>query len=657
MTRAAQTLQSGARGSETGDGGDRRQFLPMTRPEMNDLGWPQIDILLVTGDAYVDHPSFGAALLGRWLAAHGFRVGIVAQPRCDTTDDILRMGRPRLFAGVTAGALDSMLAHYTAFRKKRREDAYTPGGKAGARPNRACIAYAGLVRRAFPGLPVAAGGIEASMRRTAHYDFWTDSIRRSILLDSKADVLVYGMAEKAILEVAQRLARDAWAAERPDTSQARERLRGIAGTVTWGHPEDARYQAAQPLPSYAELCADPRRLMEATLALERQVHHGGPWLTQRTDERVIAVAPPAEALTTAELDALHGLPFTYRAHPSYREAIPAEAMIRFSITSHRGCAGGCSFCSLALHQGRQVRSRSAASIVGEVQRMVRHPAWRGSVTDVGGPTANMWGARCAAHPEQCPRTSCLFPGICRNLVADQAAVAGLLRQVKHVPGVRHVRTASGIRHDLALEDMTYVKALVSDFVGGQLKLAPEHAVARVLRLMRKPGFEVFERFLRVFEAECRRIGKEQYIIPYLISAFPGCTDDDMAQLASWLRKRAWSPRQVQCFIPTPGTVATAMFAGRIDPGGNPIYVARSDAERLRQHGMLLDAAPRRGAGRSKNVDAASDEGLAFADDLTDGGVADRASGKAGAGHGQRGANQPRCDHRARAGRESRHPAP
>jgi len=559
----------------------------MSRDEMDRRNWSELDVLIITGDAYVDHPTFGAALLGRWLAAHGFRVGIVAQPRWGDTAEIARMGRPRLFAGVTAGTMDSMLAHYTAFRKLRTDDAYTPGGRHGARPNRASIVYTNLVRQAFPGLPVVLGGIEASLRRASHYDFWTDKIRRSILLDSKADLLVYGMGERAILETARHL-----------EAGAPNPLRGIAGTAFVTPAIEALCALPQGpdadhlilLPSHEAILADPEALMEATLAIERQVHQGVHWAAQESGGRCVAFTPPAEPLTSDDLDALYALPFTRKAHPSYREPIPAAAMIQFSVTSHRGCAGGCTFCSLGLHQGRQIRSRSARSIEDEVRAMTHHPDWAGSVSDVGGPTANMWGARCTADPSTCRRTDCLTPRLCRHFATRDAELADLLRTLRALEGVKHVRVASGVRYDLGGDESPYLRALVAEFVGGQLKVAPEHCSDRVLELMRKPRFDTFEAFLRLFERESRRAGKEQYVIPYLISAFPGCTDEDMRLLARWLKDRGWKPRQVQCFIPTPGTVATAMYHAGMDTEGQAIYVAKTDAERLRQHHILIPAA-------------------------------------------------------------------
>lgn len=547
---------------------------------MERLGWPELDILFVTGDAYVDHPAFGAALLGRWLVSHGFRAGIVAQPRWNTPDDVAAMGRPRLFAGITAGAMDSMLAHYTAFRKKRRDDAYSPGGKAGLRPNRATIVYTSVVRSAFPGLPVVLGGIEASLRRATHYDFWSDQIRRPILLDSKADLLVYGMGERAVLEVATRLRQE------PGSPVV---LRGIPGTAWTARRDTLELDSNEALllPSHEEIEEDSRKLMTATLVLERHVHEGFRRAVQAVGDRTVVIEPPARPLTTSELDTLYALPFTRRAHPAYKEPIPAVEMIQFSVTTHRGCGGGCSFCSLALHQGRRIASRSAESILHEVTELTGNPEWKGSLTDIGGPSANMWGAKCLRDPARCRRASCLTPAPCRHFRANQRALIDLLCAVSRIPGVNHVRVASGVRHDLALQEPEYVDVLTGRFTGGQLKVAPEHLCDEVLRLMRKPPFQVFLEFMTVFERESRQARKEQYLVPYLISAFPGCTDAHMRELARWLRERGWKPQQVQCFIPTPGTVATAMFYAGVDPDGNPIHVARTDAQRLRQHGILV----------------------------------------------------------------------
>ena len=568
--------------------------LPMFPEEMAARGWDALDVLLVTGDAYVDHPAFGVALLGRWLEAHGFRVGIIAQPDWKQPEAVQRLGRPRLFAGVTAGALDSMLAHYTAFRKKRREDAYTPGGQSGARPNRATLVYTGLVRQAFPGLPVVIGGIEASLRRTSHYDFWSDALRRSILLDSKADLLVAGMGEASLLGIAEALAAGRDPRGVPGVAFALKKGEGAADFAG-----EARVRA---LPSHEEITAERARLIEATRLLEAQAHDGEPWLMQASGGRQVLLPPLPPPLSQAALDRLYALPFTRQAHPVYADPIPAEEMIRFSITAHRGCGGGCAFCSLALHQGRRIQSRSADSITAEAQALTEHPAFRGSISDIGGPTANMWGARCTLPKGRCQRESCLAPQICPHFKVDQSAWLRLLDRVAKLPGVKHLRVASGLRYDLALTEEEFARAFVQRYVGGQLKVAPEHSEDAVLARMRKPGFAVFERFLRFFTAASKAKGREQYLIPYLMSALPGCRDEEMRRLKRWLDQHGWRPQQVQCFIPTPGTLATAMYYAGVDTQGRPIPVARSDADRLRQHRILMGgSAPGRAQGPGKET--------------------------------------------------------
>ncbi|OLN28852.1 Fe-S OXIDOREDUCTASE [Desulfovibrio sp. DV] len=564
-------------------------FLPMTRAEMDRLGWDSLDILLVSGDAYVDHPSFGAPLLGRWLVSHGYKTGLITQPRWelgpDDPGDVAAMGRPRLFAGVTAGSLDSMLAHYTAFRKKRSDDAYTPGGLAGARPNRACIVYTNLVRRAFPGLPVALGGIEASLRRVSQYDFWSQSLRKSILLDAKASVVLYGMAEHSILALAQGL--DRLEEEGGELVHTLAAIPGAAYARKAGdYPEDAPAEAVIELPSHEAILAEPKLLLAATLDSERHVHQNRQTAVQRVGERMVVLTPPGQGLDGKGLDALYALPFTKEPHPSYSQPIPAAAMIRGSLNIHRGCAGGCSFCTLALHQGRAIRSRSRGSVLAEAARLAGVRGFDGSVSDVGGPSANMWGGRCTGDGAACRRPSCLTPKICKHFAVDQGAFVDLLEAVAAVPGVRHVRVASGWRMDLGLADEKALARMVRDFTGGQAKVAPEHKNDRVLRLMRKPPFAVFERFLELFARESDRAGKEQYVVPYLMSAFPGCTVADMQEMAAWFTGRGWKPNQVQCFIPLPGTAAAAMYFAGIDLEGKPLHVADSDAERLRQHAVL-----------------------------------------------------------------------
>ena len=580
------------------------KFLPMSRAEMEALGWSELDILLVSGDAYIDHPAFGPALLGRWLIAHGFKTGIVAQPNWtqDAVKDLTVMGRPRFFAGITSGSMDSMLAHYTAFRKKRHDDAYTPGGQAGARPNRASIVYTSIVRQAFPSLPVILGGIEASLRRVSHYDFWSDSLRRSILLDSKADIIVYGMGEKTLLNIATKARELEQAKKSKNESILPANLvtacNKLSGITFAGHEEDLPDRLKQLwLPSHEEISNDPKFLLQATTDLETQVHQGFRTAIQRSGERMVIVTPPTPPLSQKEMDLLYSLPFARRAHPAYKLPIPAEEMLKTSITTHRGCGGGCSFCSISLHQGRAISSRSKESILNEVQLMTQsHKHGRRSrrglaISDAGGPTANMWQGRCDFSPQACTRDSCLFPTICAGFRVDQKKYIDMLRAIKKQPGISQVRIASGIRYDLAMRDNEALKAYVTEFTGGQLKVAPEHMSDNVLCLMRKPPHGLFEIFLRNFLSFSRVANKEQYVVPYLISGFPGCTDGDMRALGGWLAAKGWRPKQVQCFIPTPGTMATAMYYSRLDLDGNIMYVARTDAERLRQHKILLGNDP------------------------------------------------------------------
>lgn len=549
-------------------------FLPTSRAEMERLGWEELDILLIEGDAYLDHPAQGPALLGRWLVEHGFRVGLIAQPRWRDTSDFLVLGRPRLFAALSAGSMDSMLAHYTAFRKKRSEDALTPSGRAGARPNRATLVYASLVKAAFPTLPVIIGGLEASLRRLSHYDFWQDKLRRSFLLEAKADLLVYGAGERPLLEIARRL-----------NQNPKESLWGLAGTAAMGRPPEGWAGDFMELPSHEQIEAEPGLLLKATLAAEAAVHNGGPALVQASAGRVVTVFAPPAALTTEEMDRLYALPFSRRAHPGYRQTVPAAELLRSSVTSHRGCGGGCSFCSLALHQGRRVSARSAASLRRELEELVRSGIR--SVSDVGGPTANMWASRCQ-RPEGCHRRSCLWPKLCRHLRPGQSAWVEMLELLAATPGLRRLRVASGLRYDLALAEPEVLKIFLERFIGGQLKVAPEQLDDELLSLMRKPPLELWEKFLSFFE---RWAPRGRYLVPYLISAFPGCSEEQMRAVSAWLARRRWKPRQVQAFIPTPGTVATAMYYAGLDEVGRPLAVARSDAERLRQHAYIVAGRP------------------------------------------------------------------
>ncbi len=590
-------------------------FLPLCREDMEIKGWKELDVLLVSGDAYIDHPAFAAALLGRYLEHHGFKVGIITQPNWkdpNIVEQIKAMGRPRLFAGISAGAVDSMLAHYTAFRKKRHDDAYTPGGQCGARPNRAVTVYTSLLKQAFPNLPVIAGGIEASLRRLTHYDFWSDSIRKSILADAKLDLVVYGMGERALLEIAARLrdfyakhpelVRDSSVLEKAkDKKPWQQVLHSLDGTCRFIKTDDIVNLPKNTviLPSHEDILRSPKLLLETALESEQHIHQGDYYLVQVIDKnRAVLVEKPAKRLTTEEMDLLYSLPFRRKAHPRYQGRIPAETMMKTSIPSHRGCGGGCSFCSLALHQGRKISSRSEQSLLDEAQRIANSKGFDGSISDIGGPSANMWQAFCALEQKaktenkafSCKRDSCMTPNLCPHFKADQEKHLALLRKVKKLPHIRNVRIASGVRFDLALQQKSALESYTGEFTGGQLKVAPEHCSESVLKLMRKPGMDKFETFLQAFYKHCKKIHKEQYVIPYLLSAFPGCTDENMRELAKWLKERNWKPQQVQCFIPTPGTVATAMFYAECDPKGNPIFVAKTDAARLRQHGILMGTA-------------------------------------------------------------------
>jgi uncharacterized radical SAM protein YgiQ len=552
------------------------EFLPMSRAEMDALGWAQLDILLVTGDAYVDHPSFGAALLGRFLVSQGWRVGIIAQPDWKRADSVSGLGRPRLFAGVTAGAMDSMVANYTANKKLRRDDAFSPGGRYGLRPNRATLIYTNLVKHAFPGLPVVLGGIEASLRRLAHYDYWEDKIRRSLLLDAKADILVYGMGERPAAEIARRLS-------------AGENLDGIPGTAV------VRTQAPAGRPvltlaGYDEILAAPELLATTALAEENERDwRAGKTLVQTHGQRLVIVNPPAEPLATEEMDALYGLPFTRRSHPSYSEPIPALAPVANSLVSHRGCFGGCSFCALGAHQGKVIQWRSAESILAEARRLTHLPSFHGTITDLGGPSANMYGLGCVRPAGVCDRPSCLFPDLCPHLATDHARQIDLLRRLSQLPGVKHVFIASGIRFDLALADPRYLRALIADgHVSGALKVAPEHVDPAVLKLMRKPGPKAFERFLEAYRAECRQQGCESHINAYFIATFPGSNRESMHDLSAFASRHHLHVEQMQDFIPLPMTLAGIMYhTGRNPWNGENISVAKSQSERKEQRKILL----------------------------------------------------------------------
>jgi uncharacterized radical SAM protein YgiQ len=572
---------------------DPKAFLPTTAEEMRARRWDALDILIVTGDAYVDHPAFGPVLVARFLEGRGYRVGIVAQPRWTTVEDVSRMGRPRLFVGVSAGNLDSMLSRLTAQKKTRSEDQYSPDGRTNLRPNRATIVYSNLCRQAFPGLPIVLGGIEASLRRIAHYDYWSDSVRRSILLDSKADLLVFGMGERAAWEIARRL----------DGGECVDALADIRGTAhvkknkrAWADiaANASRYVTdgrAVLLPSYEDVCSDKVAFakMSRLLQYETNAHNARPLLQPHGAEAVY-FNPPALPLDEGSMDALYDLPFARSPHPNYEGArIPAFETVKHSIVTMRGCFGGCTFCSITEHEGRIIQSRSADNVLREVRALSRMEDFRGTITDVGGPTANMYKMRCRddATEQACRRLSCVHPGICDNLVTDHGPLVGLLKRVRREPGVKRAYVASGVRYDLAARSPEFVRELARHHTGGQLSVAPEHTSPEVLDKMKKPPIEHYERFAQAFCHASEQAGKEQYLVPYFITAHPGSTLSDTVELALWLKARDMRPRQVQDFIPTPMAIATTMFYTGIDPLTNePVPVVRDLREKKRMKALL-----------------------------------------------------------------------
>lgn len=585
------SLRKGRDGERARGGGgpDRRRFLPTTAADLKARGWSQLDVLLVSGDAYVDHPAFGVTLIARFLEARGFKVGITAQPDWRNVEDVKRMGAPRLFVGITAGNLDSMLNKLTAQKKVRGEDQYSPGGRTDMRPNRATIVYGNLCRQAFPGVPLVLGGIEASLRRLAHYDYWSDQVRRSVLLDAKADLLVFGMGERPIWEIAQRLSKGEPLASIRD-------VRGTALPLRKGQWEELPRSKHVGdgkvlwLPTYEEVVADKTAFAEMSRAFQYETNPGnGRPLLQPHGSEAVYFNSPAEPLVEGEMDALYDLPFTRLPHPDYAEGIPAYETIKHSIVTMRGCFGGCTFCSITEHEGRVIQSRSAESILREVRALRRMDDWKGTITDVGGPTANMYKMTCKSEviEKACRRLSCVHPGICENLVTDHDPLLDVLRQVRKEPGVKKVYLASGIRYDLADRSPEFVRELAKHHVGGQLSVAPEHSSTEVLDKMKKPPVESYERFVEGFNCASQETGKDQYLVPYFISGHPGSTLEHMVDLALWLKKRNMRPRQVQDFIPTPMSMATCMYWTGIDPlTRTPVHTAK-DLKEKRLHKALL----------------------------------------------------------------------
>jgi uncharacterized radical SAM protein YgiQ len=587
-------------------------FLPMSRAEMEALGWDSCDIILVTGDAYVDHPSFGMAVIGRVLEAQGFRVGIISQPDWRSAAAFQVLGRPNLFFGVTAGNMDSMVNRYTADRKRRSDDAYTPGGEGGRRPDHAVVVYAQRCREAYKDARIVIGGIEASLRRIAHYDYWSDTVRRSVLLDSKADLLVYGNAERQIVEIAHRLAArepigaltdirgtalvratpidwqeidsthvdvpgrldppaDPYASPTPEACATSSSASAKAVPFPRRAQRIDRERSVIRLPAYESVAADPVLYAHASRVLHLETNPGNARaLVQRHGDRDVWLNPPPIPLTTREFDAIYELPYARVPHPAYGAArIPAYEMIRFSVAIMRGCFGGCTFCSITEHEGRIIQSRSEDSVVREIETIRDTvPGFTGVVSDVGGPTANMYRIACKSREIEsaCRKPSCVYPDICSNLNTDHSALIHLYRRVRALPGVKKVLVASGVRYDLAIRSPAYVRELVQHHVGGYLKIAPEHTEQGPLSKMMKPGMGAYDRFKQLFDQYSKEAGKEQYLIPYFIAAHPGTRDEDMLALALWLKRHGFRADQVQTFLPSPMATATAMYHS----GKNPL---------------------------------------------------------------------------------------
>ena len=592
-------------------------FLPMSRAEMDELGWDSCDIIIVTGDAYVDHPSFGMAIIGRLLESQGFRVGIIAQPDWQSKLAFEALGKPNLFFGVAAGNMDSMINRYTADRKVRNDDAYTPGGVGGMRPDRCSLVYSQRCKEAYGDVPIILGGIEASLRRIAHYDYWQDKVRRSILVDAHADILLYGNAERAVVELAHRLSRgediseitdirgtamlrkdtpkgwweiDSTRIDRPGridaivspyvntqdteacaTKQAEQDA--SPGTNVLRFVPDAKKNRSKSvirLPSYEKVRNDKALYAHANRVLHLETNPGNARaLVQAHGRQELWLNRPAEPLSTAEMDFLFGLPYARVPHPAYGDAnIPAYEMIRFSVNIMRGCFGGCTFCSITEHEGRIIQSRSEESILEEVEKIRDTvPGFTGVISDLGGPTANMYRLACKSKKIEaaCRLPSCVYPDVCKNLNTDHSSLTQLYRKTRELPGIKKVLIASGLRYDLAIKDPEYVKELVTHHVGGYLKIAPEHTERGPLDKMMKPGIGSYDKFKELFEKYTEEAGKKQYLIPYFIAAHPGTTDLDMVNLALWLKKYNFRADQVQAFYPSPMATATAMYHTRKNP--------------------------------------------------------------------------------------------
>lgn len=554
--------------------------LPTTPEEMRLRGWKELDILLITGDAYIDHPSFGIPLIGRLLEKHGYRVGVIAQPNWRDEKDITSLGRPKLFCGISAGAMDSLINKYTANKRPRDYDAYTPGGEPNMRPEKPTIVYTNLVKRAFPGLPTVLGGIEASLRRFTHFDYWNNQVRRSILFDSKADILCHSMGEKTVLEIASHF-------KSGGTLENMPQIRGTARI--YKNLEHLASNAYLELPSHEELLQSKEKFMKTALTIERESNpHNAKILVEKCQDRYVVVQPPQFPLTTKELDEVFELPFSKMPHPKYLQPIPAYEVIKFSITTNRGCFGGCSFCAITLQQGREIQSRSPESIKREVERLKKVQGWSGTITDLGGPSANMYKlkGKDTSICEKCKKMSCLFPEQCFNLDTDHTPQIELLRSVRKIDGVKHVFVNSGIRYDLALNTPEYIKEVSAHHTGGILSVAPEHTDANVLKLMKKPPIEKYNKFVDFFNKFSRDAGKNQHLSPYFISSFPGSDLNKTKEMSQFFQKNNMRPEQIQDFIPSPMTLSTAMYYTELSPSLEPIYVEKQMSKRKLQKRTL-----------------------------------------------------------------------
>lgn len=549
---------------------DLLKYLPTTRKEMELRGWDEVDIVFFTGDAYIDHPSFGAAVLGRVLEAAGFKVAIVPQPDWHGDfRDFKKFGRPRLYFAVSAGSMDSMVNHYTAAKRRRSDDAYTPEGKAGARPDYCTITYCRILKQLYPDVPVIIGGIEASMRRLTHYDYWQDKLMPSILVGSGADILVYGMGEQAMTEIARRGVQH----DIPQTAYLTSDASEIpADAIRLASHEDAVRDKRVHAENFRLIEIESNKINQTTLV-------------QPVGKQFVVVNPSYPPLTTEQLDAIYDLPYQYTPHPKYKDKhIPAYEMIKTSVCMHRGCFGGCSFCTISAHQGKQIVSRSKASILRQIERLSHLPDWHGVISDLGGPSANMYGmhGKDMSLCEKCARPSCLQPAICKNLNQDFGPLLDLYRTVDKLPYVKHAFVGSGIRYDLMSE--AYARQLITRHVSGRLKVAPEHSSDNVLHIMRKPNWKNYLEFRELFLRINREAGLNQQLIPYFISSHPGCTKRDMSHLAEETKKMHYRPEQVQDFTPTPMTLSTTMFYTSINPyTRQPIYVARTPEEKKQQN--------------------------------------------------------------------------